>query len=383
MNGDYEFQAFISYSHTDQAWAARLGESLTQNQVKVFLDRDSLRAGSRWEDQLQAKLRDSRHLVFLWSGAVADDPGGWPLRELSEFQGIVSASGAPDRLIIFVLLEGDPRAYRSSQLVTLIRDANAYQHGAHAVPDQLWGRLVSEVVEGVRYDDPSLVVPILLLTTTKELMARMQLGKPPELPFRDVLRDLRIGNRRLAAELYGSTRSEWRPFGGTLTIEQILDQVRDDINADIRAHGGTPIRWEYLNGFWSDDPVLIDRDARRLADGSAIVVIDPLSFFDEVVIRRYANDLEPAMANQDAVFLVLSPFVWPAEADVVRKVVGTMAKRIYRHFYDPLELVGGRHARLGLNVGNEAEFKAWLLNAVASRVSTPVQATTPYMDFGS
>jgi hypothetical protein len=108
MDAEYQFRAFISYSHTDQEWAARLSEDLSENQVKAFLDRNSLRAGPRWEDQLQMQLRNSRHLIAVWSDAARESD--WVQRELAEFLGIVSVSGATDRQIIFVVLQGEPTA---------------------------------------------------------------------------------------------------------------------------------------------------------------------------------------------------------------------------------------------------------------------------------
>lgn len=383
MHESYRYQAFISYSHEDREWAERLSQDLHHSGVEVFYDREGLRAGPPWESQLKdVLLKESRHLVVLWSEAASKSD--WVRRELSLFEVGVATLEPGDRQIIFVVLEGEPKAYLSNQMVSFITEAQAYSGGVQAVDDNLWRRVLHKVIDSVRQDDPSLAVPILLLTTTRDRMAELSLRKPKELPFGHVLKGLSRESRRAFVEQrYGATRRDWRPFGGTLAIQEILDHVRSDINAAIRQVGGRTVRWDYLDDFWSTDPAVFPAEARKLAAGPAVVVVDPLSFYDDFVLRRYANDLDSAYDNPEAFVLVLSPFPGMAQTDMVRKVVSTMAGRIYRYFYEPLGHIGRRYPRCGPNVGDETDLTGWLINAVAPRVTADAKGTSTYTDVGS
>ena len=378
----YRYQAFISYAHQDREWAECLWRDLRHNGVDAFYDRESQRAGPPWEGQLMdGLLCESRHLVVLWSEAARNSE--WVTRELYKFDAQVSAPEPGNRQIIFVVLEGEPKAFLAHQMVLSVKESQAYNNGAVAVDASLWRRVVGKVVDSVLQDDPSLPVPILLLTTTRGCMAQLSLGKPMELPFRHVLDALNLGTRRAFVEQrYGATRREWRPFGGALTIEEILEQVRSDINTAIRQVGGRAVRWEHLDDFWSTDPAIFRAEARKLAAGPTVLVVDPLSFYDNFVLRRYANELDPAFNNPEAVVLVLSPFPGAPQTNMVRKVVNTMAGRIYRYFYEPLGNIGKQYPRCGPNVGDETDLRGWLINAVAARVTAAPEVTSTYTDVG-
>lgn len=382
VDKSYRYQAFISYAHSDREWAERLWRGLRHGGVDAFLDDETQRAGPPWEGQLMDGLvHQSRHLVVIWSEAARNSD--WVQRELGKFDAFVSGSGPSNRHIIFVVLEGEPKAFLSYQMVLLVKEAQAYSGGAAAVGDSLWRRVVGKVVDSIREDDPSLSVPVLLLTTTRARMAQLSLQKPTELPFSHVLGALHQGTKKaFVDQRYGGTGREWRPFGGALTIEEILEQVRDDINAAIRQVGGRPIRWEHLDNFWSTDPAVFQAEARKLAAGPAIVVVDPLSFYDEFVLRRYANDLDPAFDNPEVVVVILSPFPGAAQTDMVRRVVSTMAGRIYRYFYEPLGNIGRHYPRCGPNVADETDLRGWLINAVAARVTARPEMTPTYTDVG-
>jgi hypothetical protein len=379
MPESYSYQAFISYSQQDREWAQRLWQDLRNSGIEAFYDRESQRAGPPWESQVVDALRKSRHLVVLWSGAAKDSE--WVQRELYNFDAASWGSGS--RQIIFVVLEGEPKAFLSRQMVLSLKDAGAYGYGAAVVDQDLWHRVVGKIIDSVIQEDPSLAVPILLLTTTRDRMAQLSLREPTELPFSNVLNALNLGSREAFVDhCYGPSRKDWRPFGGSLTIQEILEHVRDDINTAIRLVGGRTVRWEYLDDFWSADRDVSQAEARKLAAGPAVVVVDPMSFYDDSVLRRYANDLDPAFDNAEAFILVLSPFPGAAQTDVVRTVVSTMAGRIYRFFYEPLGHMGRPYARCGPNVGDETDFKGWLINAVARRVRAAQKVTSAYTEVG-
>ena len=86
----FKYQAFISYSHRDERWAARLhkaieayripksliGRSASKGVVPsrifpVFRDRDELASSPDLSESLRLALRQSAHLIVLCSPAAA------------------------------------------------------------------------------------------------------------------------------------------------------------------------------------------------------------------------------------------------------------------------------------------------------------------------
>lgn len=57
---------FISYSHQDEAIAARLAETLVAEGFSVWFDR-AIRAGTAWEHELRAVLANAKAVLVVWS----------------------------------------------------------------------------------------------------------------------------------------------------------------------------------------------------------------------------------------------------------------------------------------------------------------------------
>src|SRR5438132_1614715 len=127
----YKDDIFISYSSKDRDWAVEFEKDLRTHGLSVWRDESNLPAGSKWEDNLMAGVRDSQHLVVLWSrNAAATD---WVRRERSNFEAAietaVSGQVQLDRSMIFVMLDDENLAYPSLQVINEIKDANVYANG--------------------------------------------------------------------------------------------------------------------------------------------------------------------------------------------------------------------------------------------------------------
>ncbi len=114
----YKDDVFISYSSVDKDWAAQFERDLTARGLRVWRDQSNLTAGAKWEDNLMAGVRDSQHLIVLWSkNAAATD---WVRRERSNFEAAITPGPGQvqlDRLMIFVTLDDENLAYPSLQLI--------------------------------------------------------------------------------------------------------------------------------------------------------------------------------------------------------------------------------------------------------------------------
>lgn len=60
-----EHQVFISYSHSDAAWAEDFARNLVGQGLSVWLDRFELTPGRQWAELLEAALRNCDVIAFL------------------------------------------------------------------------------------------------------------------------------------------------------------------------------------------------------------------------------------------------------------------------------------------------------------------------------
>lgn len=122
MIGKHQYEAFISYSHTDKAMATWLQRNLerlripkhiasiqgrTSNHFRpLFRDEDELTTSVDLPETLRSVLSDSRNLIVICSPAAAQSP--WVEQEVSSFREL----GDPTR-IFCVLIGGDPNHLES------------------------------------------------------------------------------------------------------------------------------------------------------------------------------------------------------------------------------------------------------------------------------
>jgi MFS family permease len=67
---------FISYKREEIAWAARVGQALSEEGFSAFydLDEDGIHAGEEWDKRLEKELADAKCCVVLWSSASTQSP---------------------------------------------------------------------------------------------------------------------------------------------------------------------------------------------------------------------------------------------------------------------------------------------------------------------
>jgi hypothetical protein len=119
---DFRYWAFISYSHSDEAWATWLHRSLERYRLPrgvagsdfrgekvpthlrpVFLDRDELAGGSDLGGKLRRSLRESRTLIVICSPKSAASK--WVEEEVRYFKSL----GREDR-VLCLIVSGEPYA---------------------------------------------------------------------------------------------------------------------------------------------------------------------------------------------------------------------------------------------------------------------------------
>lgn len=65
-------QIFISYSHSDTEYAAKLARDLEKADYEVWFDRTDIKTGSRWDDEIVKGLNSSHIFVVLLSEASTE-----------------------------------------------------------------------------------------------------------------------------------------------------------------------------------------------------------------------------------------------------------------------------------------------------------------------
>ena len=390
MTQEFRYSAFISYSSQDREWAERLYNDLTARGIEAFFDRERLVTGRAWPSQLVESLNESRHLVLLWSDAA--QKSNWVQNEVGRFTQIVDPRGkglTGERGVFSVDLQGRNAALAGTQTISDLAEAGSYPGNPADVPQETWNRVVDRIMSGIESEKGTLPIPILVVTSTLERISAIDpdSGPPGGPTLRMLLEDLEIPLDRFTGS-YGATRTDWRPFGSEQTIREILETLRGELNQDIEAasveRGETllRLRWDFVpEEFWSSADAA-DRERKRLGGGGAVVVVDPLSFYDDLAVHWYM-DYVLDLLNKDAAFiLVLSPVSTPRSALALREAIRRLARQVFAHFYQPPAFSGRPYARSGPSVGDPIEFRAWLTAALAGRVAAAKASQPLWLDLG-
>lgn len=371
--GDFQYDAFISYASVDREWARKLAEALETRGLKVFWDQDGLRLGEEWVPQLSDALAGAHHLVLLASPAAGES--SWVDEELYRFRRHMDderdRGESRGRTVLPVLLEGKFARLPLVHGLDVLAERGAYAAGADAVADDVWRGVVRKVHDGIVHSDDALAVPVLLLTSTRPRMeSKVDVDEPPVgggAPLAEVLTALGIGANQLF-ERYGDSRRDWRPFGSERPVRLILDDLKDSLNAQLVAAERPRLSWRYLDEqrFWDGGPEAVAAEAALLESEPALIVADPLAFYDELVRSRYSQYLQPGFTDAHTFILVLAPFALPPQAAAVRQAIASLARQVFLHYYEPPVFAGNKFARCGANIADEMDFKSWLITTVGT-----------------
>ena len=322
--------AFISYSRLDAEWATRLEADLSRRGYDIFLDTKRLTAGDEWDKQLQSDIRNARNLILLWSDNARGSD--WVTKEITHFE--IDRGDDRRRGLIALNLQGQNRTLTRFQAVDL---TGAYANGANNLSDPLWVAALDKIEDGI-LDEGAIPVYTVILTSRLPALEGIRLDKKPLAvapSFKDTLeavgikRDDTDGWRVELARYYGAERSDWKPFGGSKTIAQLLENLR----ADIQNRGAPAFRWKPIgDDFWSNDQDLIEREADRLKDEFCVVCIDPVSLYDDDVRTRV--ELLREYLHERSGVLILAPFTIPPVAAHFRMLIRGSAPFLFKYFFE-------------------------------------------------
>jgi hypothetical protein len=382
----YTHDIFISYSSLDAPWAQRLFKDLVNAgipQEKIFLDAKRLKPGEKWEPSLVGALEQSRHMVVLWSTNAKESD--WVIKEWGRFDAIADPRGTGEysdgRKLIFVSLNLQNKSTGSIQAINDLMSSGEYANGAAGVNPGLWTRVVDQIYQVVTSKYDVTPVNLAILAMTEKMVPNLWLGhklpvfRPgaPQQTLGEALKEIEIKDTADLLPFYGPEPTDWRPFRNpTDTIRDIMSKVGWQLNLAMRRVASKtempykPLRWEMTGDFWSDtDEAQAERD--KLEDGKSVIVIDPLSLYDEDINFRFGK-LAQTFMNKEALVMVFAPFVLPTPTNIFRALVNARATRIYEFFYEPAMTGDESFAKCGPDVGDEMDIKRWLLTTIRPRL---------------
>ena len=370
----YDYDVFISYSSADRAWAEKLFQSLTNRNIRVFFDRQRIDAGSDWNRALAKSVQNSQHLIVLWTDHAKDS--GWVRRELGHFEGIVdpgiSTQEHSNRRFLFLMLEGENTAYTAIQAVNDLKEAKAYQKdapgkGADTVAPGVWQGVVDKITEVIQDDDPSILVPLAVLAMTRQELESINPDARPIFgpSLNELLAGLGIGTINELLGNYGDRRTDWRPFGSPLNVQQILNDKLADVNAAIpEPH----FRWEPIDeAFWSDQDVA-RRERDKLLSRLSVVVVDPLSFYVNLVFIRTFVTLSKCFESDKTIIMVLTPFSLPNPIVGLSNLVQSAGDPYFNPYWEPPVPYTNQFNYLGMNIGDERGVRRLLRRSLGAYV---------------
>jgi len=329
----YEYEAFISYSREDSQWADKLFASLDNPYFRIFLDRERLIAGDKWNPQLNDAIQKSRCLIVLWSSKA--NPSQWVWEEIHCFKN--EKRGEP----IFVLLDLDRKVDAATQTITELKDADVYAAGANAVPPNLWDKLVNKTRDTIYNRKGSKPIKRVIFTLTQDRYA--QIARDNKLP------PSIIG--KVSANNYTGRFADWRPFGKNASIETIMDNfLYADVNTQI-SDSGLSFHWEDMDwkeptsvlwlpymdnlGFIDVNVNATAAEIEKLKTGLCVVVVDTLALADLTIKDRFITSYDKCSENNDSLIMALHPYDISTELDFMRQQLRVAARRFYDNYFDP------------------------------------------------
>jgi hypothetical protein len=363
----YEYDVFISYDSADEDWAKKLEAELQNNHgQQVYRDQSRLIAGAQWENELVNKVRDSQHMVVLWSKNGADSD--WVRRERSNFEVAITpvrpGEVQAERLMIFVLLDDTKLAYSSLQTIQDIKEAQAYSEGVDKLDPLVWRSVINKVVMALKSQDKSTPVMTVIMAATQP-----EIQSLPAATLDQLVNDLGLGDRQALFNRYTPVdpahpkRTDWRPFGSNETIATILDNQRDDINS---VPQNPKFRWGFIpDDFWNEEDYDKAREYAEILRASlSLIVIDPVSLHVPLV-RQLTNILKKCLTNSETAVMVPMPFSMSPTLINLRKLIRDAGAPFFDEYYNPPVREAGPNALFGLNIGDERDTRRLLMATLA------------------
>jgi hypothetical protein len=347
---------FISYASEDKEWAEKLEQSLIAKQKSVFRDKSRLSAGRPFEDQLLDALDECAHMVALWSPNARNSD--WVTKEMSVFD--VKFRKEKKKTLIIIVLDDDPKAFASLEMIYEIKVADAYKGGATNIGQKVWDKVIERTLAGLNSNQMGPQEPIkrLFLTLTKADLPKLDYTAVvyPNVTLQTIIDDAALNNE--LPKLYGDTRMDWRTFDDDrhLSMSKMtdrLDKILVNINNVFKTNFG-----------WQDVPETIfdtaspeqEPQIALLAVNPSVIIIDPIALHHPKINQLFGR-LEACFENRNCVIVTYSLTDHSAMFHLIRRSIEVSAFRFHRSYFNPPIPRGNVLAQISANPNDEIDIK--------------------------
>jgi hypothetical protein len=322
-----QYEVFLSYTNKDpdKALAEKLFNSLNSTYFPVFRDKDRLTAGDVWDQQLENQLKNSKHLVVLWSQKA--NQSQWVQNEITFF----NQNRAPDGLMIFICLDIFSDVYQRYQSIVDLKEAGIYPDKTDPIELNLWSKVVNKVREAVYKAAQSKPIKRVVFTLTQDRLSKLN----------NVSQELLDSFKTC----YGSRYSDWMPFGSDKSVENILDEfLYVDVNQKTR-NVNLQFHWEDID--WKEEGSrlwlestdnnldVIDKEIKELEERSCVLALDPFALNDPLIKERFEWCYGKCAVNEQALVMGLSSYPLSTQFDALRKQLRRDARKFYDDYFNP------------------------------------------------
>lgn len=368
---DFEYQIFLSYCSEDKDWAKKLANSLREKNVKIYIDKERLKPGYEWEPQLVNALRRSQHLVCLWSNASKESD--WVTKEVSHFDVYRSQNAIEEflenRSLIFLNLEGENKSYSRMEMINDLKEENSYMVAPAECPGHIWFNVMEKILRVINVDDSRVAIPVAIFCTTGDRLLELNPGE--EYPFLgrldELLKKVGIESQNSLSEFYGKrdNRWDWKPFGKNQTVKCLLESILEEISQDLVENNliEKKFRWEFpIENCWDEEigaMEKIEKVVKRLSTQPVVIVVDPLSIYDEQV-RLRLELFDTCFNNPNAMLLALTPFPMPSQNEEYRNFLKVRLTRIFQSYYGQVLAGSNTSPQCYPFIADPLDLKRWL-----------------------
>lgn len=321
------YDLFVSYSSKDRPWAKKVHDDLLASfpQLQIFFDRTSIMAGANWREDLKNAIRNSKHLLLLWSDNAAL-PNSSGTREVDpEIEGFLAHRDltpkleGSERSVFYVPLQGERgggitamQGFPDFKDLYKPQAADLGINSLEADPGKgHWARMIRMVGDAISHTDGTEpVFAGIIATNAGELKYIDDIHAKRKKPDGPTLDQFLAGfglTWQTVRGRYGLDALDWRPQD-TDTIVTMLEEVRVRVNAKLN-NAADRFHWQYVD-LTSEQGYA--GNIKNICEKPSVVLFDPISLYDSIC-AGVLLDLGEYVRQDKSVVISLSPTVKSAD----------------------------------------------------------------------
>jgi hypothetical protein len=368
------YDLFISYSSEDRQWARKLYDDLRTSfpTLKIFWDYQEIPAGGAWRTFLTDANMMARNFVFLWSNSAK--ASNYVLDERATFNAARALNpeveGSRRLRPIGILLEGSFAPNEDVQsfpgLASYYRSADTDRGvsnltGAAAALE--WNRVIRFIGDACldARGMQRIIAAIAAVRTSYVAMMDATRTFPQTVsgPSLDEFLNRYGLDWDQVRGWYGADAREWRPFGGTRTITELLDDLR--VQANTRLNRADWFQWDPvdLTTLFRPGPT----PSESLLKQPSIVILDQVSLFHPVIANAF-KALKKYAEDEKSVLVSLSP-VAEMGADWLSEALRIQATPLLDDYFQPSIPPLTKFANCVLNLGRIESIERLIRGRIA------------------